>query len=69
VTNAAFTRELGRVLHRPAFLPVPQVALRILMGEMSDVLFGSQRVAPKATLASGYKFQFQSLAQALDDLL
>jgi uncharacterized protein (TIGR01777 family) len=69
VTNAEFTRELGRVLHRPAFLPVPQVALRILMGEMSEVLFVSQRVVPKAALASGYKFQFSSLGPALDDLL
>lgn len=69
VTNAEFTRELGKVLHRPAFLPVPRVGLRILMGEMSEVLFVSQRVAPKATLASGYKFQFPSLAPALDDLL
>ena len=69
VTNAEFTRELGKVLHRPAFLPVPRVGLRILMGEMSEVLFVSQRVVPKATLASGYKFQFPSLAPALDDLL
>ncbi len=69
VTNAEFTRELGRVLHRPAFLPVPRVGLRILMGEMSEILFVSQRVVPKATLASGYKFQFPSLAPALDDLL
>ena len=69
VTNAEFTSELGKVLHRPAFLPVPHVALRILMGEMSEVLFVSQRVAPKATLASGYKFHFPSLGPALDDLL
>ncbi|MEK6321785.1 MAG: TIGR01777 family oxidoreductase [Acidobacteriota bacterium] len=69
VTNAEFTRELARVLHRPAFLPVPQVALRLLMGEMSEVLFVSQRVVPKATLASGYEFQFPLLAPALGDLL
>lgn len=69
VTNAEFTRELGRALHRPAFLPVPQVALRILMGEMSEVLFVSQRVVPKATLASGYEFQFPLLAPALANLL
>lgn len=69
VTNREFTRELARVLHRPAFLPVPQMALRMLMGEMSEVLFGSQRVVPKTTLASGYEFQFPMLALALDDLL
>ena len=69
VTNAKFTRELGKVLHRPAFLPVPKVGMRILMGEMSEVLFVSQRVMPNATSASGYKFQFPSLAPAIEDLL
>jgi uncharacterized protein (TIGR01777 family) len=69
VTNAEFTRELARALHRPAFLPVPEMALKVLMGEMSSVLFGSLRVVPKAALASGYKFQHPSLAEALADLL
>jgi uncharacterized protein (TIGR01777 family) len=69
VTNGEFTRELGRALHRPAFLPVPAMALRALMGEMSEVLFGSQRVVPKTALASGYEFQHPVLAQALADLL
>lgn len=69
VTNAEFTRELGRVLHRPVFLPVPEMALRALMGEMADVLFDSQRVEPKAALASGYEFQYPSVARALEDVL
>jgi len=69
VTNAEFTRELGRALHRPAFLPVPEMALRVLMGEMSSVLFGSQRVVPKAALASGYGFHHPLLPEALADLL
>jgi uncharacterized protein (TIGR01777 family) len=69
VNNAEFTRELGRVLHRPAFLPVPEVALRLLMGEMSEVLFVSQRVVPEAALASGYEFKFPLLAPALEELL
>jgi uncharacterized protein len=69
VTNAEFTRELGRALHRPAFLPVPEMALRVLIGEMAEVLFGSQRVLPKAALASGYEFHHPSLEEALADLL
>jgi len=69
VTNGEFTRELARALHRPAFLPVPEMALRVLMGEMSEVLFGSQRVLPKAALASGYEFHYPLLAPALADLL
>ncbi len=69
VTNREFTRELGRALHRPAFLPVPEMALRVLMGEMSAVLFASQRVVPKAVLASGYKFCYPSLSAALANLI
>jgi len=69
VTNREFTRELARALHRPAFLPVPEMALRVLMGEMSAVLFGSQRVVPKAALASGYQFHYPLLESALANLL
>lgn len=69
VTNAQFTRELARAVHRPAFLPVPEVALRILMGEMAEVLFASQRVVPKAAVASGYEFRYAQLVPALADLL
>jgi uncharacterized protein (TIGR01777 family) len=68
-TNKEFTRELGGALHRPAFLPVPEAALRVLVGEMADVLFGSQRVLPKAALESGYRFQHPELAETLADLL
>jgi len=68
-TNAEFTRELGHALHRPAFLPVPEIALRILMGEMAGVLFDSQRVIPAAALASGYEFRYPQLGPALADVL
>ena len=68
VTNAEFTKQLGRALHRPAFLPVPEFALRGLMGEMADVLFGSQRVVPKAALQAGYEFQYPDLKRALENL-
>ena len=68
VTNAEFTKQLGRALHRPAFLPVPELALRALMGEMADVLFDSQRVVPKAALEAGYEFQYPVLGRALEDL-
>ena len=68
-TNAEFTRELGHALHRPAFLPVPEIALRVLMGEMANVLFDSQRVIPAAALASGYEFRHPQLGPALADVL
>jgi len=69
VTNSQFTRQLARTLHRPAFLPVPETAMRVLVGEMADVLFGSLRVLPKAALASGYEFRHPQLAEALTNLL
>lgn len=69
VTNAVFTRELARTLGRPAFLPAPAAALRIAMGEMADVVLASQRVEPRAALASGFRFSHPSLAGALADLL
>ena len=68
VTNAEFTKQLGRALQRPAFLPVPELALRALMGEMADVLFDSQRVVPKAVLQAGYEFGYPVLERALEDL-
>ena len=69
VTNGEFTRELGRAVHRPAFLPVPEIALKVLMGEMAEVLFGSQRVVPKAALRAGCEFHHPLLSNALADLL
>ena len=69
VTNSEFTRELARAVHRPAFMPVPATALRVLMGEMSDVLLAGQRTVPAAALSSGYEFRHPLLARTLADLL
>jgi len=68
-TNAEFTRELAKALHRPAFLPVPEFALRALMGEMADALLASQHVVPKAATDSRYEFRYPTLAPALKSLL
>lgn len=69
VTNAEFTRELGSALHRPAVFPVPSLALKLLFGEMSEVLVASQRVLPVAALRWGYSFRFPELAGALQAVL
>ena len=66
--NRDFTHELGHALHRPAIFPVPSVALKILFGEMAEVLLDSQRVLPKAAEAAGYRFAFTELRPALRDL-
>lgn len=65
VTNADFTRELAAALHRPAIFPVPAFALKILFGEMSEILLGGQRVIPQAALRAGFQFQFSDLGQTL----
>jgi hypothetical protein len=69
VTNSDFTRELARALGRPAVFPVPGFALRLLFGEMADVLLASQRVAPGAAEAAGFRFRHPQLAPALEGLL
>ena len=69
VTNSDFTRELAGALRRPAVFPVPEFALRLLFGEMADVLLASQRVVPGAAEAAGFRFRFPQLAPALAGLL
>lgn len=69
VTNSEFTRGLAKVLHRPAIFPVPGLALRLIFGEMSKVLLGSQRVSADKILAAGFSFRFPRLDLAFQDLL
>jgi hypothetical protein len=69
-TNAAFTRTLGRLLHRPTILPMPTVAARLAFGEMADeLLLASQRVKPTKLLASGFTWRFPELESALRHVL
>jgi hypothetical protein len=70
VTNAAFTKTLGRVLGRPTVAPVPAFALRLALGEMADAaLLSSTRVRPERLSASGYRFRFPDLEGALRHVL
>ena len=69
VTNVDFTRTLAKAVHRPALLPVPRIALRLALGEVSDILLASQRVFPKVAEQSGYVFEHPDLADALDDVM
>jgi len=70
VTNAEFARILARVLRRPALLPLPASAARLMFGEVADVLLlASQRVSPTRLLATGYRFRHRDLEGALRHLL
>lgn len=59
-----FAHILGKVLHRPALLPVPEMALRLLLGEGAQVTLASQRVLPRRALDLGYKFRYPELQAA-----
>ena len=61
VTNAEFSRALGRALHRPALMPAPRFALKIALGEMADAVLSSQRALPGRPLANGYHFRYPEI--------
>lgn len=67
--NAKFSRALGRAMNRPSWLPVPGFALRLLFGEMADMLLTGQRVIPQRLQLAGFRFRFEEAEPALRDLL
>jgi uncharacterized protein (TIGR01777 family) len=70
VSNSELSSALGRVLHRPALLPAPGFALKMLYGgEGAAPILTGQRALPKALLDHGYTFRFPELEPALRDLL
>lgn len=69
VRNVDFARTLGRVLRRPAVLPVPAFVLRVGLGELSGLLLGGQRALPTRALEAGFEFRFTDLNAALADVL
>ncbi|MCY1412999.1 Epimerase family protein [compost metagenome] len=68
VRNREFAQCLGKVLHRPAIIPVPALLLRAGLGEMSGLLLGGQRARPARLLAAGFTFRFNDVQSALDEL-
>ena len=66
VTNEEFTKTLGTVLYRPTFLPLPEFAVHMVLGEMGDaLLLDSTRVVPKRLMDAGYEFKYPELNSAL----
>lgn len=66
VTNKDFTRALAHAVHRPGFLPVPGVGLRLLLGEMASMLLRGQRVLPTVAQRAGYAWHQPELPAALE---
>jgi uncharacterized protein (TIGR01777 family) len=67
VTNEEFTKTMGEVLYRPTFIPLPEFAVSMLMGEMGDeLLLTSTKVIPRRLEDAGFKFKFPDLKAALE---
>jgi uncharacterized protein (TIGR01777 family) len=66
VTSQAFARALGRAMHRPAFMPAPAFALRLLLGEMADaLLLSGQNAVPEKAQRAGFRFRYPQIDGAL----
>ena len=69
VTNGELAKLIGRVMGRPAFLPVPGFAMRLAFGEVADVVLKGQQAMPERLLDLGFEFRFPTAEAALQDLL
>ena len=69
VTNREFSERLAKQLRRPMLMPLPESLLKLLLGEMAELVLGSQRVIPERLLAEGFEFQFSHLESALQQIL
>jgi uncharacterized protein len=69
VTNRDFSRALGRALHRPAFAPIPAAAIKVLYGDMSQIVVKGVRMVPDRAAELGYTFRHPDLDEALRSTL
>ena len=69
ITNAYFSKMLGKKKKKPVFLKIPNFALRLKYGDASNILSQGQQVYPKRLLEQGYKFWFPDIETTLDNLL
>jgi len=69
VTNKAFAKALGRAINRPAVAPVPGFTIKLLYGEMSQIVLTGVRMVPSRVAELGYEFQHPDLDEALRDTL
>jgi uncharacterized protein (TIGR01777 family) len=69
VKMSEFSKVLGEVMNRPSWLPVPGIALEVMLGEGSKVVLEGQQVLPKATQKTGFKYQYPNLESALQQIV
>jgi len=69
VTMKEFAYSIGKALNKPSWMPIPSLILKLIFGEMSEVLIGGRRIIPMKLLDSGFKFQYGNLKEALNDII
>lgn len=69
VTMDEFGRTIGEVIHRPHWLPVPDFAMKVVLGQKSALVLKGQKVIPEVLINLGFEFTFPTLKSALEDLL
>ncbi|MFN8577642.1 MAG: TIGR01777 family oxidoreductase [Candidatus Sericytochromatia bacterium] len=68
-TMKDFCKEMGKIINRPSWLPVPSIALKATFGEMSDIITSGQKAIPQKVLSNGFKFEYEKIDKALKNLL
>jgi NAD dependent epimerase/dehydratase family enzyme len=69
VRNKDLAKALGKVLHRPSFLPTPGFMVKLVLGEFGSVILEGQRVIPRRLLDQGFIFQYAEIEKALQEIL
>jgi len=69
ISNTEFTQALSAILNRPALIPVPEFALKILFGEASRVITQGQKVIPRRLPEAGFEYEFPDIRLALADIV
>jgi hypothetical protein len=69
VTNQDLAKAIGAALGRPSLFPTPAFILRVMLGEVSELVTRGQRVLPRRALELGYTFQFPEIGAALGEIL
>jgi hypothetical protein len=69
VRNADLGKAIGRALKRPSFMPAPGFMIKLALGEFGSVVLEGQRAVPEVLLENGFRFDFPTIDEALEDLL
>ena len=69
VRNSELGKAIGKVMHRPSFMPAPGFMIKLILGEFGSVLLKGQRVIPRRLLDAGFKFKYPNIEDALKSII